>query len=111
VIVVAVVYGRDTLLRRVTVSGHASGLQKGGNIVCAEVTVLIRTAARLLEGLPGVDLAGGPGKRGEFEIRIDGVDKRKLEYVKAVGDYLIQGIKDLQEEFPGDCLIEEKQRR
>lgn len=110
-IVVAVVYGRDKLLERVSVSGHASGLQKGGNIVCAAVTVLIRTAARLLEGLPGVDLTGGPGGRGEFELRIEGVDERKLEYVRAVGDYLIKGIKDLQDEFPGDCLIEEKQRR
>lgn len=110
-IIVAVVYDRSDMIECVSVSGHASGLKKGGNIVCAAVTALVRTAARLLEELPGVDVSGGPGERGEFELCVDVVDKRRVEYVKAVGDYLITGIKDLRDEFPDDCLIEEKQRR
>ncbi len=110
-IVVAVVFDGDGIIECVSVSGHALGLEKGGNIVCAAVTVLVRTAARVLEALPGVQVSGGPGERGEFELCIDGVDKRKAGYVKAVGDYLLRGIKDLRDEFPGDCTIEEKYRR
>ena len=110
-IVVTVVTDGDGNIGSVSVSGHALGMEKGGNIVCAAVTVLVRTAARLLEETPGVKVSGGPGGRGEFELRIDEAEKRKGGYVKAVGDYLLKGIKDLRDEFPDDCTLEEKQRR
>ena len=110
-IVITVVFDRDGRIGSVSVSGHALGLEKGGNIVCAAVTVLVRTAARLLETVPGVQVSGGAGDRGEFELHIDDVDSRRTEYIKAVGDYLVKGIKDLRDEFPGDCTLEEKQRR
>ncbi len=110
-IVVTVVSDGNEMIRSVSVSGHALGLEKGGNIVCAAVTVLVRTAARLLESVPGVEVSGGGGNRGEFELHIDEVDIRRNGYGKAVGDYLLMGIRDLRDEFPGDCTLKEKQRR
>ena len=93
------------------VAGHALGLQKGGNIVCAAVTVLVRTAARLLEAEEGVGITGGPGPRGEFAFEIEGVERSKIEFVKTTGSYLMQGIRDLQKEFPDDCTLKVMQRR
>ena len=37
------------LIRRVEVSGHAGYSEKGFDIVCASVTTLVRSAARILE--------------------------------------------------------------
>ncbi len=101
-------YGKLTEL---TVSGHALGLQKGGNIVCAAVTVLVRTAARMLEAVPGIQVSGGAAERGEFTLSVDSVDDNKVALVKTVGDFLVQGIGDLQSEFPEDCTLKVRQRR
>jgi uncharacterized protein YsxB (DUF464 family) len=108
VIVVTVDVDRDGMIKSATASGHAIGLEKGGNIVCAAATVLIRTAARLLEETPGVQVAGGPGKRGELSLFIEKVSEQSKSYVKAVGDYLLAGIRDLQYEFPDECTLEER---
>ena len=94
------------LMRSVSVTGHALGLRKDGNIVCAAVTILIRTAARLLEAEPGVRVTGGPGARGEFKLLIESVDEGKFELVKNVGDYFLRGVRDLQAEFPDDCAVQ-----
>ena len=110
-IVVTVVIGDKEIIERVSVSGHAFGLEKGGNIVCAAVTILLRTAARLLENISGVEVSGGPAERGEYELRIGHVDISRRCYVKTVGEFLLQGIKDLGTEFPDDCMLEETQRR
>ena len=110
-IVVTVDLNDDGIIKSAVVSGHAIGLEKGGNIVCAAATILIRTAARLLEGTRGVKVAGGPGRSGELSLFIEKVGEQSKSYVKAVGDYLLTGIRDLQHEFPDDCTLEERQRR
>ncbi|MBN1686419.1 MAG: ribosomal-processing cysteine protease Prp [Spirochaetales bacterium] len=93
-------------MESVTVDGHALGLRRGGNIVCAAVTILVRTAARLLEADPDVRVSGGPGERGEFTLFVDSAGQDKNALVKTVGDFLVQGLKDLQAEFPDDCTLE-----
>ena len=104
-ILVTVVTDGCGKMRSVTVDGHAFGLHKEGNVVCAAVTVLVRTAARLLEADPGVCVSGGPGGRGKFKLIVESADEGKTELVKAVGDFLVQGMRDLQAEFPGDCTL------
>ena len=98
-------------LKEVTVTGHALGLKRGGNIVCSAVTILVRTAARLLEAEPGVHVSGGAAAPGELTFFVDGVNENKNLLVKTVGDFLVQGLEDLQLEFPDDCTLKVKQRR
>ncbi len=102
--------GRE-IVRNARVTGHAIGIQKGGNIVCAAVTVLVRTAARLLENRQGVRVSGGPGERGEFSLEVESIEQGAVEFVRATGDFLLQGIRDLQTEFPEDCTLTVMQRR
>lgn len=108
---VAVSVDGNRIVRNVVVTGHAVGIQKGGNVVCAAVTVLVRTAARLLESLQGVVVSGGPRKRGEFSLEIESIDQGVVDSVRTTGDYLLQGIRDLQSEFPNDCTLTVMQRR
>lgn len=110
-VLVTVVVDGNGMMRRATAAGHALGLQKGDNIVCAAVTILLRTAARLLESKNGVDVSGGPGARGEFSLTIESVDQDRVEFVKTTGDYLLRGIRDLQAEFPGECTLQVTERR
>jgi len=111
VIIVTVIIDGGGIIKSVRVAGHALGLQKGGNIVCAAATVLVRTAARMLEAEDGVLVTGGPGARGEFALDIKSVNHDKTDFVKTTGNYLLQGIRDLMSEFPEDCSLKVEQRR
>ena len=93
------------VLREVKATGHSAAFEKGENIVCAAATILLRTAGRLLETSPGIRISGRSELRGELEFSVDVISEEQQDYVKAVGDYLMRGISDLQEEFPGECVL------
>lgn len=90
------------------VSGHAEGVGKTGdglsdggfNLLCAAVSVLSRTAARTLEGRPGLTLKGEAPKPGNLWFRLERWDLRDEDWLKGVGSYLLTGFKDLEEEYP-----------
>ena len=91
--------------------GHALFDKKGRDIVCAAVTVLLRTAARTLESKKDIAFEGGASKRGElfFEARADG-DLAKAE-LKFAADFLKKGFESLAKEFAQnvrfECNLEE----
>ena len=101
--------GNDGLIRRVDVSGHAGASEKGYDIVCAAVTTLVRSAARVLEQDDRVLLRGGaiePGRMG-FDV----IELRKAEqYLQGIGDFVILGIADIASEYPSRCTLELKER-
>ena len=81
-------------------------LPQGENIVCAAATVLLRTAARLLEAEDGIQVSGGSETRGFLTLSIDVANEGKRDFLLAVGNFLTVGLCDLQKEFPGDCAVE-----
>ncbi len=107
---VTVSSGGNGVLQEVSATGHSFAFASGENIVCAAATVLLRTAARLFEADPDIRIVGSAGSRGEFEFKVEVLDARKNEYTRAIGDYLKQGIADLQREFPNDCALITEQR-
>ena len=86
--------------------GHALFDQKGRDIVCAAVTVLVRTAAQTLDGRQGVAFEGAAPERGtlSFEARADG-DLAKAE-LKFAADFLKKGFESLAKEFPQNIQLE-----
>jgi hypothetical protein len=108
VIRVTVETGADGVPRSVSADGHSLAFEIGQNIVCAAATVLLRTAARLLEATDGIEVTGGAGERGRLAFSVAVLDESRIGYAKAVGDYLIQGMSDLEREFPGECALARK---
>lgn len=93
------------IIRKVTATGHAASLAKGNNIACAAVTILLRTAVRLFEGTEGVTIRAGVEKRGSLVFAILDVRHGCEQYAKAVGDFLLVGLEDVQAEFPDECVV------
>ena len=95
----------DGVLERVTATGHSFAFAAGENIVCAAATVLLRTAARLLESEADIEVGGGTGSRGTLEFSVRVLDTGKNEFTRTVGEYLRLGIADLQREYPDECAL------
>lgn len=102
---------------RCSASGHAGFAEKGSDIVCAAVTVLLRTAMRLLSKDAQIEFATSlplrsesdleESRRGElsFSARVKeglALDEKSSAKIKIafLADYLSEGFKSLCEEFP-----------
>lgn len=80
-------------------SGHAGSAPRGSDIACAAFTALARTAYRSLEGLPGIELRGRAGGRGEldFEVARKSSDPGRA---RGIADFLAIGLGDLARDYP-----------
>lgn len=90
--------------------GHASdgtGLY-GANIVCAAVSTLLRSHALALGKRESVQ-AVGKGAAGRFEMRMGAVDRGDIEWLRGAGSVLIEGLRRLSEDEPGEVSLEVNQ--
>ena len=94
----------DGLLRRFEAHGHAGVAVRGSNIACAAVTALLRTTGRLCVAR-GLALEGGHGDPGEMELCVAAAAPPQSEWLRGVTDFLLRGIRDLQEEFPTEIAV------
>jgi uncharacterized protein YsxB (DUF464 family) len=98
------VFDKAGLLRSCRVEGHAGAGKKGADIVCAAVSVLVRTALKTLSGKQGITVRGDAPERGllwmETEYTAEG-----REYLSAAGDFLMGGLKSVADEFPENCMV------
>ena len=97
---------RDGSLKGFQASGHAGSGKKGEDIVCAAVTILLRTAARLISMEKGLETRGealGPGRMTFFLISIPAEYR---EWVRGITDFLLGGMLDLKDEFPDYITID-----
>ncbi|MCL2184717.1 MAG: ribosomal-processing cysteine protease Prp [Treponema sp.] len=100
----------DGTLRSCKVSGHAKAGKKGGDIVCSAVTVLMRTALRVLSNRKGIKLSGGAPERGQMQLEAD-YDAEGKDFLFAAGVFLIDGLSSVAEEFPQNCKLNIVTRR
>jgi uncharacterized protein YsxB (DUF464 family) len=102
VISAVVTLDSSSLLRALSVTGHADAGAQGHDIVCAAVSVLARTAASVLSTKPYATATVSAPARGEFYLAID--CKREGEpYLSAVQDFLLEGLCSVAAEYPA-CL-------
>jgi len=87
-------------LRGFSVSGHSGTGKRGEDLVCAAVTVLVRTAARLLKLQPDFGVHGDAPESGEMEVQIGTVPAGRRAWLAGLTDFLVRGIEDLREENP-----------
>jgi uncharacterized protein YsxB (DUF464 family) len=92
------------LLISCSVSGHAGAGPRGGDVVCAAVSVLTRTAHRTLAKAAGVQVRGDAPARGvvrlETECRPEGA-----AFLGAVTALLVEGLESVAGDFPDHCSV------
>jgi hypothetical protein len=64
------------------------------------VTVLFRTAARVLQLQPDVRIRGSAPESGRMEVEIEELPASRRPWLAGLSDILIRGARDLQEENP-----------
>ena len=92
------------LLRACKATGHAGAGKAGADIVCAAVSVLMRTAIRTLSGREGVTVRGAAPEPGLLWLEADYTAEGK-SFLFAAGEFLAGGLRSVAEEFPGHCKL------
>jgi uncharacterized protein YsxB (DUF464 family) len=100
---------RGELLRSCRVLGHAGAGRRGYDIVCAAVSVLVRTVLRVLSGREGVTVRSGAPERGELWLEVEGTAENR-EFLAAAGAFLREGLLSVSGEFPEFCQVKIERR-
>jgi hypothetical protein len=77
----------------------------GTNIACATATAFLRTTGRLCTGR-GIACEGGAERPGEMRLRLSPQADRDAEWLGGVTDFFLRGMKDLQDEFPREVIVQ-----
>lgn len=94
------------ILRECSSYGHAETGPAGTDIVCASVSILLRSCARTLEGREGVVVSGTATEPGRMVFRVESCPVQYESWLAGVGDSLITGLSDLAHEYPEACGLE-----
>ena len=94
----------DGILRACKACGHAGAGKAGNDIVCAAVSVLIRTAFNILSNRKGITLRGGAPERGQLWLEA-AYEAEGKDFLFAAGVFLIEGLKSVAQEYPQNCRI------
>ncbi|MDR1098870.1 MAG: ribosomal-processing cysteine protease Prp [Treponema sp.] len=92
------------LLRSCSVQGHAGAGKRGTDVVCAAVSVLIRTALRVLADKPGLTVRGEAPARGSLWMEAAYTPEGR-DFLSTTGLFLTQGLKSIAEDYPGFCKM------
>ena len=96
---------RDGRIVRVSSRGHAAGAPAGENILCAAVSVLIRSFARAVEENPGIESAGDAPDPGILDLTIRRIDETTGAWFDGISSFLLKGLEDLAAEYPEDLRV------
>jgi uncharacterized protein YsxB (DUF464 family) len=102
VIEIEAVIDSDGVLRACKAAGHAGAGKAGNDIVCAAVSVLMRTAFYTLSGRKGIKFQGGAPEKGQLWLEVD-YEAEGKDFLFAVGVFLIEGLKSVAQEYPQNC--------
>jgi len=92
------------IMRACKASGHAGAGKAGTDIVCAAVSVLMRTALRALSGRKGITIRGDAPEPGLLWLQADYTAEGK-DFLSAAGVFLAEGLRSVAEEFPDNCKL------
>lgn len=87
------------------VTGHSEIGQKGENLLCAAVSILVRTAFKTLASREGVVVVGSAALPGNLEFTVKAVPQEFDAWSLGVTDSLIIGLSSLEREYPGQLAI------
>jgi len=92
------------LLMSCGISGHADAGPRGGDVVCAAVSILSRTALRTLSRAEGVEVRGSAPERGAFKMEASCAPSGAC-FLSATTDFLAEGFRSIAEDYPDHCTV------
>ena len=101
---IEVIKDGDGILVSCKASGHAGAGKAGADIVCAAVSVLMRTACSTLSNRKGITISGGAPEKGQLWLEVD-YNADGKDFLFAAGEFLIEGLKSVAQEFPQNCKL------
>lgn len=96
---------KNGCLKQMTATGHAGLAAKGTDILCAAVSALTRTAAKLLYAKETVRVKGGAPEPGRLELEILSYDKTESQWLRGITDFCVSGLNDLRQEYPAYLAV------
>jgi hypothetical protein len=103
-IVADIVLDGAGLIKSCRIEGHALAGVKGGDIVCAAVSVLARTALRTLSESDGVAVSGFAPTRGAFGFDVEETPVR-TDFTAGVTAFLLEGLRSIACDYPDYCIV------
>ncbi len=91
----------EKVLRKISAAGHAGDVAKGENIICAAATSLIRSACRTVGSNQDIEADFNAPVSGELCFSILNYRSENTEWLRGISDYLLTGLRDLDNEYPG----------
>jgi hypothetical protein len=104
VIEIEAVLKQDETLKTCKASGHSGAGKTGTDIVCAAVSVLLRTAIYTLSNQKGITVCSGAPEKGQLWLEVN-YDKEGKDFLVAAGKFLINGLSSVAQEFPQNCKL------
>ena len=92
------------MLHSCTARGHALAEQAGKDIVCAAVSVLLRTFLRCTGSQPGLSVSADTAKAGFIGFTAAATAQGR-DFLHAAGSFLIEGLASVAEEYPAHCKL------
>ncbi|MBN2811317.1 ribosomal-processing cysteine protease Prp [Treponema zuelzerae] len=97
---VGVVLGASGNLVSASARGHAGQGAKGADIVCASVTVLLRTTLAMLASRSGLETEAETAGRGSLAFRVTAWREEDLPFLQYAAAFLREGISSIEKEYP-----------
>jgi hypothetical protein len=94
----------DGTLRACKALGHAGAGKSGEDIVCAAVSVLMRTACGILSDRKGITLRCGAPEKGQMWLEA-GYEADGKDFLNTAGVFLIEGLSSIAREYPKNCKL------
>jgi uncharacterized protein YsxB (DUF464 family) len=101
---IAAVFDDNGVLVRCRAEGHAGAAERGRDIVCAAVSVLMRAMPRAVRERAGIFSSTSAPDRGVMEFRAEYTEEGK-SFLSAAGIFLVEGLKSVAEEYPQWCSM------
>lgn len=102
-------------LTGLSAKGHAGYAEKGSDIVCSAVSVLLAAALELLENTRGLSVKSDTASRGAlaFSVEVSAAltDEEKLllgERLKCTADFVRSGLRSVCRQYPDNVRLREK---
>jgi len=103
------VLDKDGVIKSCNVQGHAQAGKTGSDIVCAAVSVLVRTAAAVLANREGIIIRWEAPEPGFFFLEADYTAAGK-DFLFAAGEFLRKGLASVAGEYPKNCKLIQTRR-
>jgi uncharacterized protein YsxB (DUF464 family) len=92
-------------IRKCDAKGHSLLNDHGSDILCAAVTILLRTVSRVLYTDRGIGFKGNVPGTGNLGFMVKWIPEPKVARMQGISDFLMRGLKDLEADYPGRLKI------